>query len=178
MRIAIASVVAHLLIGCGDTGREATQRESEVPPPQPASSAQPGIRFDPATLRRGDSVGVLVVDSIAAQRNSIDSTYVGMARFRGQIELNGHTIEHPDSDVRAVTTCFEADSASAARLPRWQHDERRPWFCFTNRDDALRMLGTDGNATIVIDSFTIHRGLTDQVNSAHLARVGERTGGD
>ena len=103
-----------------------------------------------------------------------DSTYVGIARFRGEIELSGRTFRHPDADLGGVAPCFEADSASAAKLPRWAGDERRPWFCFVNRADATRALGPPGNereATIVIDGFTIHRGLSDQVNEARLVRV-------
>jgi hypothetical protein len=144
---------------------------SEAPP---AERLRPGIRFDPATLRPGIRVGELVADSVSAQRTVIDSTYVGIAHFRGEIELNGQTMRHPESDVRAKAICFEADSLSAARLPRWQGDERRPWFCFTNEAEARRALGppSDGvGATVVIDRFTIHRGLTDEVNSARLVRV-------
>jgi hypothetical protein len=70
--------------------------------------------------------------------------------------------------------CFEADSASASRLPRWSGDERRSWFCFGNRHDATRALGpaSDGvPATIVIERFTINRGLSDQVNSAWFVQL-------
>lgn len=137
-----------------------------------AEPLRPGVRFDPATLQPGTSVGALVADSVASRVTPIDSTRVGTARFRGEIELNGQTMKHPDSDVQAV--CFEADSLSAARLPRWQGDERRPWFCFTNDAEARRALGppSDGvGATVVIDRFTIHRGLSDEVNSARLVRA-------
>jgi hypothetical protein len=59
-------------------------------------------------------------------------------------------------------------------MPRWIGDERRPWFCFENRSEAERALGppSDGvAATITIDGFTIHRGLSDQVNSARFVRL-------
>src|SRR3712207_7969887 len=61
--------------------------------------------------------------------------------------------------------CFEADAESAARLPRWGGDDRRPWFCFENQAQARRALGppSDGvKATVVIDRFVIHRGLSDR----------------
>jgi hypothetical protein len=109
-----------------------------------------------------------VVDSIAAQR-AIDSSWVGTARFGGEINLDGALTRHPDSDVRDV--CFEADSASAARMPRWAGDERRAWFCFSNSDEARRLLPADtGHARIVVDRFTINRNLSDAVNSARLLR--------
>ena len=118
------------------------------------------------------------MDSVHARRNVVDSTYVGMARFRGQIELSGRTIPHFDSDLRHETVCFEADSASAARLTRWLHDERRSWFCASNPQDATRALGPPGtevDARIIIEDFVIHRGLTDEVNSARFV---ERVGAD
>lgn len=151
------------LVACGETPR------TDAPAAEPF---RPGIRFDPATLRSGTSVGTLVVDSVTARTTPVDSTYVGTARFRGEIELSGQTLRHPESDVQAI--CFEADSLSAARLPRWQGDERRPWFCFTNDAEARRALGPPSEgvgATVVIDRFTIHRGLTDEVNSARLVRA-------
>lgn len=133
---------------------------------------RPGIRFDPGTLRAGAPIGALVLDSIAASRTVVDSTYVGLARFRGALELSGTTFRHPDPDAQAV--CFEAESASAARMPRWAGDERRPWFCFENRTEAAQALGPPGEgvgATLVIDRFTIYRGLTDEVNSARFVRL-------
>ena len=153
---------------------------AETPPdeqtPQTRSGPpRPGIRFDASTLRSGDRVGTLVVESIDARLTPIDSSHVGTARFRGEVELTGATMRHPDADERSRLVCFEADTASAARLPRWPGDERRPWFCFDNQADARRALGppSDGvRARIVIDRFTIHRGFSDEVNGARLARTG------
>ncbi len=144
----------------------------------PNVAPRPGIRFNPATLRKGANVGALVLDSITVRQAVVDSTPVGMARFRGEIELHGWTMRHPDPDAYRVVTCFEADSSSAARLPRWKGDERRAWFCFSNRADAARALGppSEGRpATIVVDQFTIHRGLSDEVNSARFVRIVRRT---
>jgi hypothetical protein len=143
----------------------------------PHGTPRPGIRFDPSRVRDGSSVGTLVVDSIVARQAVVESTYVGTARFRGTIELSGWTMRHPDPDAYRVVTCFEADSSSAARLPRWAGDERRAWFCFTNRVEAAQALGPPSEgvqATIVIDEFTIHRGLSDEVNSARLVRLVRR----
>jgi hypothetical protein len=121
-------------------------------------------------------VGVLVVDTIAAGGNVVDSTLVGMARFRGRLELVGRVMPHPDDDLRGESVCFEAGEESAARMPRWLHDERRSWFCFSNPGEAASALGRaaggraagEANATIVVDDFTIQRGLSDEVNSARF----------
>ena len=160
----IVTLMLLALVACaGETQQGDTARSEQL---------RPGIRFDPATLRSGARVGELTVDSVVARVTPIDSSYVGTARFRGEIELSGQTLRHPESDVQAI--CFEADSLSAARLPRWQGDERRPWFCFTNDADARRALGAPSEgvpATVVIDRFTIHRGLSDEVNSARLVRA-------
>ena len=146
--------------------------KGEVPEPD-ARPTRPGIRFDPSSLVVGTAVGTLVLDSIDAQQ-AYDSSYVGVARFRGEIELAGATLRNFDPDLSQQLTCFEADSASAARLPRWAQDERRAWFCFTNNEEAARALGPPSEgvpATIVVDSFTIHRNLSDAVNAARFRRL-------
>lgn len=169
---AAVAVVMHAAACAGERDVE-LPADTAVPataPPAPAAAARPGIRFDPATVRAGDRIGELALDSIQAQPTIVDSTHVGVARFRGRIELTGRRMEHPDADLRDVEVCFEPNAASAARLPRWIHDERRSWFCFTNRADAEAALAGQGEVTIVIDQFTINRNLTDAVNSARLAR--------
>lgn len=168
-----ACILSLVLIACGEAPvpDPAEEASPDVSAPPPERSEPPGIPFDPATVRPGDSVGALVVDSVVARRNVVDSTYVGMANFRGRLELSGRTIPHFDSDLADGNVCFEADSASAARLPRWSHDERRPWFCFSNPAEAATALGPPGaavDATIVIEDFSIQRGLTDEVNSARF----------
>ena len=143
----------------------------------PHGAPRPGIRFDPWELKSGTNVGALVADSIVARQAAVDSTWDGIARFRGQIQLSGWTLRNPDPDLYRQLTCFEADSSSAARLPRWAGDERRPWFCFSNRAEAARALGPPSEgvpATIVIDQFTIYRGHSDEVNSARLVRLVRR----
>ena len=147
----------------------------------PQVTPRPGIRFNPATLRKGANVGALVLDSITVRQAVVDSTHVGVAHFRGEIQLAGRTMRHPDPDASRVFTCFEADSSSAARLPRWSGDERRLWFCFSNRAEAAQALGPPSEgvpATIVIDRFTIHRGMSDEVNSARFVRLVRRGAGD
>jgi hypothetical protein len=87
--------------------------------------------------------------------------------------VSGLTFSHPDG-ADYPFPCFEADTASARRLPRWAGDTRRAWFCFENRDDAKTWFGGAAAgvpATIRIDRFTIHRNFSDAVNSARLLEI-------
>jgi CubicO group peptidase (beta-lactamase class C family) len=177
-RLQLAPLVTLACLCCGDVQSDGAAAKGVVGDTTLAVGArppQPGIRFDPSTLRPGQTIGAVVADSVSAQLAVVDSTYVGYARFRGELELTGRIVPHFDADLREVTTCFEADSLSAARLPRWSADERRPWFCFENRTEAERAVRDTGEGsvlTIVIDDFTIHRNLSDAVNSASFVRLG------
>ena len=163
-------------------GARITDAQPQSPPPS-ASPVDPdtagarlarlGVVFDPGRSRPGDTIARLVLERIAAHHTPMDSTLVGSAGFRGEIELAGATLRHPEADA-TKDVCFEADSASAARLPRWAGDRRRAWFCFSNASTAARALGpprTEWPARIVISHFTIHRGLTDEVNAAQFVRL-------
>jgi hypothetical protein len=158
----------------------ATVRLADKQPPPSAAQGDPdtvgsrrarlGVVFDPGRIRPGVTIAGLVVERIAANHTPMDSTLVGTAAFRGRIELAGSTIRHPEADA-TKDVCFEADSASAARLPRWAGDRRRAWFCFSNAAAAAHALGpprTVRPARIVISHFVIQRGLTDQVNAARF----------
>lgn len=137
-----------------------------------ADSGGPGVPFDPLSVRAGEKVGDLTVSEIATRKAS-DGTVLGSARFTGELRLTGATFRHPEfPDVLSV--CFEADSASANRLPRWSGDTRRAWFCLDNSGAAAKSLALPGEirpADIAITDFVIHRGASDEVNSAKLTRV-------
>lgn len=173
-----------LLLGCGDASRpgrgadslalaDSPARDSMISPPRQVLTGNrvAGILFDPRAIKPGARIGAMTLDSITI-RTAYDSTRLGTAVFSGTVELSGAKFPHFESDSDAL--CFEADSASAARLPRWEGDERRSWFCFSNRAGAVRALGPPGDsarATIVIDRLTIHRGMSDEVNSARFVRA-------
>ena len=158
------------ITGCGRT------RES-APQDTVAAASEPANRFDPATLERGDTVAGLMVDSIHRER-ALSDEWVGSVRFAGSVLLTGRTFRHPDGDDYPYP-CFEADSVSAQRLPRWAGDERRPWFCFENPSDARARFGhakANIESTIRIDRFTIHRNLSDAVNVAQLIEIVSQSG--
>lgn len=145
------------------------KRDAEPASTKP-SGPPPPLVFDPANLRPGAMVGELRVDSTDVVWGEGVGEWVGSVRFAGEIRLSGTVVPHlvyPDQPV----ICFEADSASGRRLPRWPGDERRPWFCFDDADGARRMLGAPDSTrsrTIVVDRFTTVRAFTDAVNSARL----------
>ena len=126
-------------------------------------------------------VGDLVADSVAARQVAIDSAgeagmiatlaWVGTARFHGQLTLRGRLLKHPDPDVRLL--CFEADSASAAVMPRWAGDERRAWFCDSNvkAERLVRGRREGQSLEVVIDQFVIRRSFSDDVNTARVVRI-------
>ena len=125
--------------------------------------------FDPATARVGDTIAGLVLENLERQR-AVSGEWVGSAHFRGTLLLTGQTFAHPDGPDYPFP-CFEVDSPSAPRLPRWEGDTRRPWFCFENSAEARSILdgSTPGRRfSIRVDRFTIHRNLTGAVNSARL----------
>lgn len=180
VRLSLAQLLVLICLSCADArsgGATAKGADADSAVAIGTRSPQPGIRFDPSTLRPGQRVGALVADSVSAQLAIVDSTYIGFARFRGELELTGSIVPHPDTDLRDVTTCFEADSGSGARLPRWESDERRPWFCFENRAEAerrIREAGAGSVLSVVIDDFIIYRNLSDAVNSASFVRLSRR----
>ena len=168
------SLLASLAAGaCSEPDESATRDSVTDSVPRPTTVAI--VEFDPAATHAGDMVMGLTVDSIATQRAQTGET-VGMARFSGVLVLSGQTFRHPDADY--AFPCFEADSASARTLPRWAGDTRRPWFCFENREEAKQQFGgADAGrpATIRIDRFTIHKNLSDAVNSARLIGIVSRS---
>ena len=141
--------------------------------PDPAGAAREriGVRFDPLRVAVGDSVAGLAVERVAVTRAAVDSTPVGTVVLRGPLVLAGAEIPHFDADARDAV-CFEADSASATRMPRWAGDRRRPWFCFSNAAEARRAMGAASPGRVLqirIDRLVINRGLSDQVNEARFA---------
>ena len=60
--------------------------------------------------------------------------------------------------------CFDVDQATSSLIPRIGQDKRSAWFCFSNREDAMKLLripknfpsdycGFTGNATIEITDY-------------------------
>ena len=184
LRTALSLILGLSIPACGSGERDNAANNDRVtvpssaPPTDPdsagAARARIGVVFDPSRVRPGDSIAGLVVERLSVAR-ALDSSFVGGITFKGQFQLAGRTLPHFEADA-SDAACFEADSASAARLPRWAGDRRRAWFCFSNETAANRSLGPswhERRAHVVIADFVINRGLTDQVNSARFVGVGD-----
>ena len=174
-RAAVRAATAALLLleACGDRGGSAVPGRAASVDPDSAGAARMrlGVVFDPLRIRVGDTVAGLAVTRVDVARAAVDSTAVGSVAFRGALQLDGRTIPHFDPDARDAS-CFEADSASAASMPRWSGDTRRAWFCMSNAADAARALGGgERPVRIVVDELVIHRGHSDQVNEARFVRA-------
>jgi hypothetical protein len=169
-RVIMVSLAVLVGLGCGS---DEARVESSGTDPDTAGAARAriGVLFDPLRVRVGDTVAGLAVTRVEVTRAALDSSPIGSIAFAGPLPLGGRTIRHFDPDARG-TSCFEADSASAATMPRWVGDRRRAWFCFSNAAEARRALGTgEREARIVVDSLVIHRGFSDQVNEARFVRA-------
>jgi hypothetical protein len=131
--------------------------------------------FDPATIRPGDAVAGLTVSRVDVQR-AYDSTLVGNVRFGGEITLDGTLRPHHDFPENR-SYCFDVDSSSVARLPRWPADTRRVWLCFSNDERAAQLLGAPGatrRVRVVVDDYQTVRHYSDAVDEAMLVRVIEQ----
>ena len=163
----LAAVGLVIVTACaGDGGADAAQRDAAIA----ATLAGAQVTFDPASIREGQRVGTLVVDTADVAWSEALSTWTGSVRFRGEIPLRGRPIRHFDFP-EVQSTCFEVDSSAALALPRWPDDDRRPWFCFENDTTARRILGAADSSKpvdILVDRFTTVRAFTDAVNSARI----------
>ena len=169
-------VLALLACSSGEKADQPASARADTPAPA-APAPRAANEFDPAALRVGDTLMGLRVERADVRRAAaIDSSYVGDVRFAGEVTVSGRPRAHHDfPEVR--TLCFDVDSTSAARLPRWPGDRRRVWFCFDNQEAAVRALGPAradtavAPVTIAIDRYQTVRHFTDAYDTATLLRL-------
>lgn len=82
--------------------------------------------------------------------------------------------------VLGEAVCFIPDAKHAGALPRPAGDERRAWFCFSNRAHAVKAFaiaragkgcGLRGSATITVSGYALSKGDGESVDTARLERV-------
>ena len=176
-----------VLLACGDTKIEdrppgapidtATVDKVDVLPDSVAAldNDRPAAptQFDPRQIQSGSTIGGLKVAAVDVQPAPIATGVSGSVRFAGEVQLVGSYRPHFDyPEVREP--CFWVNADSWSKLPRAAGDQRVIWFCFENRDEAVRQLGplgTQAYATIVIDNYTTNLTGSDAWDTARLVRV-------
>ena len=176
-----------VLLACGDTNIEdrppgapidtTTVDKVDVLPDSVAAldndRAAAPTQFDPRQVQPGSTIAGLKVAAVDVQPAQLDTRVSGSVRFAGEVQLDGSYRPHFDyPEVREP--CFWVNVDSWSKLPRAAGDQRVIWFCFENRDQAVRQLGgldTQAYATIVIDNYTTHLTGSDVWDTARLVRV-------
>lgn len=99
-----------------------------------------------------------------------------------ELSLEGTWERRTDAYTRRVlgdAVCFVPDQKFEARLPRPAGDDRRAWFCFTNRAEAMKAFavpvaargcGMRGAATVSVSGYRLGEG-GEAVDRARLERV-------
>ena len=170
-----AASMALILAGLALTGcpgeradSEPADPRAELEPPNRAPPLDPH-RFDPATAAEGDSVGPWEITSLDLTPGIGPAEWVGTVTFSGEVELRGRAQPHPDADLDIL--CFLVDEASRERIPRMTGDERIPWFCFTNQEeaaDALDPARMADRVRVIVSNYTYRYARTDIHDSARL----------
>lgn len=107
--------------------------------------------------------------------------------YKGSVLLEGVAERRVDKETTELVgdnLCFIVSARSRALVPR-DKDERLAWFCFTERDAAIRALrlpsapaqGTCGYrmpATVVVGSYVVNRSESDVFDTAALLAVKRR----
>lgn len=107
--------------------------------------------------------------------------------YKGTVLLEGVAERRVDKETTELVgdnLCFIVSAKSRALIPR-DKDERLAWFCFTERDDAIRALrlpsapdrGTCGYrmpATVVVGSYVVNRSEAEVFDTAALLAVKRR----
>jgi hypothetical protein len=166
-----------LLAACGRESppADAAAAADSVPPAPPPAQ----VTFDPGSIQPGDTVAGLTVVSKDVERAAVDSVWVGNVVLEGDLVVQGVYQPHPDwPSVQAP--CFHVtDPASAARVPRfapdsWTSPGAKTWFCFSNPDVALDVLGSPEEPremVIALSRYQIWRDLSDVTDAAELSEL-------
>ncbi len=177
----LALALALLLAACGPDAPP--PESSESPDPAAAPGAAPPVStenvFDAGTLEVGDTVVGLTVVSKDVERVFEDSVWVGDFEFAGDLVVQGVYQPHPDWPSVTVPCFHVNDPASAARVPRFELDDRttqtmKTWFCFTNPDVAVEMMGPPEQPramVIAVDRYHVTRHFSDVFDTAELMEL-------
>jgi hypothetical protein len=153
--------------------------ESETANPQAdaGNTADPvgsmDASFDPNAVEVGDRISGLTLTALEVNfYGENNEFFFGSAEFEGEAIVTGEY--QPDYLFPGSTDgypCFFL-SADSAPLPRFDFDERIPWFCFENPDAVETALGSQPMMTTLrIDRVRIEYAASDVANSARFVDV-------
>ncbi|MEI7741760.1 MAG: hypothetical protein WCJ29_04605 [bacterium] len=93
--------------------------------------------------------------------------------FQGQVTLRGDASFHSkDEAFVGGQICFYPNEEDQNKLPRVAGDNRDVWFCFSNHDEATKLLQPGvTDLTITIDGYAIDTGESEVWNTARLVSV-------
>ena len=178
--LALAALVAVGATACGSTAGDVsvTPAATTTTPDAPASpsDAPAAATFDPYAVAVGDTVAGMTIEDLAVAPDTATTFYANVT-FSGRVTLTGNVHAYADDELLGDEVCLrDLDAASAAALPRLAQDERTPWLCFTNHDDAAASFsrGTTTHATVTVSDYTIHYHPSDVYDTATLASVVSR----
>lgn len=120
----------------------------------------------------------------SAERLVKESQKGSLVYYKGTITVTGEFSRHTDPDSLSImgdVLCFTAKGASAKLIPR-DNDGRSPWFCFSNKKEAMKMLnvpsqisqkscGYKGKAELTVTRYVADRAETETNDIAQLVRV-------
>ena len=170
------------LTACQSDSRPAVDAATDSTPPDTTTAVPSGVAgpnvFDPGAVAVGDTIAGLRITALDVHRVFEDSVWSGTVDFSGPVELEGVYLRHFDYPEPKLL-CFHVAGESIDRVPRfvpdnWTSPNGKTWFCFTNQERALELLGdaaTPREATVVVDKYRLVRQFTDAFATAELVSV-------
>lgn len=138
-----------------------------------------GNVFDAREIEAGDQVAGLTVEDVQVYPGfdpEDEDNYLATVKFSGRITISGKFISYEDQPLLGRSILFYPDEASRDLIPRLPHDAGEAWFQFENYQAAAGLLGgpgSEGEATVIIDSYTINYSM-EVVHTADIIEVVEK----
>lgn len=178
--LSVFSLGSLLLLSSCNVAEETapTAPAPEVPASPVETAPESGANvFDPSQVEAGDEVAGLEIQSVDVNWFEAYNGYVGTVQFQGETTVTGtyEQLYTPEENLESFP-CFRVNAEAASQLPRFEGDQRNPWFCFSNAEAAQQALGDVEelpNQTIVIDNFQYVYMPSDVFNSATFVEIVE-----
>ena len=145
--------------------------------PSPQTEIPPENLFDAREVSAGDTVSGLEIISLSVEPGpdlNNEENYFAIVKFSGKLKLTGKYISYSDQPLLGRSIIFYPDKESSNLIPRLKHDlSDTVWFVFENYTEAFELLSqpdSEGNATIIVDNFTINYTL-EPINTVNIAGV-------